>query len=187
MTALTSRESKLSALAVLLAVLVLLWFGAIHPIVASFEQRETQREQLLDRFQRNRRLIQSIPTLRAQAEAMKRGEAAFALVAPSQGQAQEEMRQHVIAAFRAASVQDLTTTDSQTSLPAGWVGVRIDAEAPVSNLAAAIRTLENGDPHVVVEYLNVNAERASRTGHGGAVQFRLEVAAPYRAATPRKS
>jgi general secretion pathway protein M len=186
MNGLTARERRLVAVAILLALLAAAWIAVVSPLLASFAARETERQGLLADYQRDQRLIAAIPGLRAQAEAQKRTAAAFALVAPSQLQAQEALRDRITAAVTAAGAGAPTVQDVQADLPLGWIGARAEAQLTRSQLNESLRVLENEEPYVVVDYISIDAEQAFRTGRAGLLDVRFELSVPFRLADARQ-
>jgi general secretion pathway protein M len=186
MNGLTARERRLVAVAILLAVIAAAWIAVVSPLMAGFAAREAERQSLLAEYQRDQRLIASIPGLRAQAEAQKRNAAAFALTAPSQLQAQEALRQRIIAAMTATGAGAPTVQDVQADLPAGWIGARAEVQLTRGQLNETLRVLENEEPYVVVDYISIDAEQAFRTGHASPLDVRLELSVPFRLADARQ-
>ena len=114
-----------------------------------------------------------------QAEAQKKTAAAFAVLAPSQVQAREMLKQRLSDALSAQGASATSVQDADAELPQGWVGARADVQINLSQLLASLRQLESEPPYVVVEYLSINADQAFHTGHAGPLQVRLEVSTPF--------
>jgi general secretion pathway protein M len=186
MNGLSARERRLVAVAILIGVMAAIWLAVVAPLTGGFAAREAERQGLLADYRRNQRLIASIPSLRAQAEAQKRTAQAYALSAPSQLQAQEALRQRISAAMTAAGAAAPSVQDVQTDLPAGWIGARADAQLTRSQLNESLRALENEEPYVVVDYISINADQAFRSGRAGPLDVRLELSVPFRLADARQ-
>jgi general secretion pathway protein M len=186
MNRLSARERRLVAVAILLALVAAIWMAVAGPLAAGFSARAAERQRLLADYQHGQRLIASIPSLRAQAEAQKRTAAAFALTAPSQLQAQEALRERITGAMTAAGAAAPAVQDVQADLPAGWIGARAEAQLTRSQLNESLRVLENEEPYVVVDYISIDAEQAFRSGRAGALDVRLELSVPFRLADPRQ-
>lgn len=179
MNRLTPRERKLIALGLLVLAFALAWFAVIAPIAGGFAQRAEARRNILDVYQRNQRLLEAMPTWRAQAEAQKRTGAAYAIFAPSQAQGQELLNQRLAATVTYAGAPAPTVQDLQNEIPSGSVGARADAQLTLSQLVASLRRLETEEPYVVVERLSISAEQAFHSGHAGLLDVRLEVSAAF--------
>jgi len=186
MNALSARERRLIAIALLLALMAAVWLVVAQPLIAGFGARRAERESLLAAYQRNQRLIAAIPNLPVQAEAQKRTAAAFALAAPTQLQAQEMLRQRLGAALTATSGAPPTVQDAQADLPPGWIGARADVQLTRRQLNESLRALENEEPYVVVDYVSINADQAFRSGRAGPLDVRIELSVPVRLADARQ-
>ena len=184
MNGLNPRERRLVAVALLLALVAAAWLGALSPLISGFSARQAERQALLSNYQRNQRLLDAVPVWRAEAEAQKQSAPAFAVIAPSQLQAQELLRQRLTAAMVAAGAAGPSVQDRQADLPAGWIGARADAELTFNQLNDSLRRLESEEPHVVVDYVSINADRAVRPGPGAPLAVRLELSVPFRLAGP---
>jgi len=176
---LTPRERKLVAVGLLALAIAALWAVVVQPLVGGFAARSAARRELLADYARDQSLIDQIPVWRAQAEAMKATDVAYAITAASQVQAQELLRQRLSATFVGQGSSAPTVEDVQADLPAGWIGARADAELTLSQLVAGIRQLESDKPYVVVEYVSINADQAFHSGHAGPLEVRLEISAPF--------
>jgi general secretion pathway protein M len=182
MNGMNARERRLVALAILIALLAGLWLGVAAPIADGFGQRQAERQTLLAAYRRNTRIIDSVAAWRVQAEAQKRTQGAMALIAPSDVQAREALKQRIAAAILAVGAERPTVQDVQADLPAGWIGARADAQLTQAQLNDSLRRLESEQPYVIVNYLSINAEQAFRSGHAGPLEVRLELAVPFRPA-----
>jgi general secretion pathway protein M len=183
MNRLNPRESRLLALGLLVALLAVIWLGLISPLIQGFVARDSVRKSLIATYQRNQRLLDAIPVLRAQAEAQKKTVGAYAILAPSQVEAQEILKQRLAGALTADVASPPQVQDLQSDLPTGWIGARADAQLTPEQLNASLRRLESEEPYVVVEYLSINADSAFRTGHAGPLDVRLEISAAFRPST----
>ncbi|HZZ90152.1 MAG TPA: type II secretion system protein GspM [Caulobacteraceae bacterium] len=184
MNRLSARERKLVALGLLVLAFAVAWFAVISPIADGFVQRAEARRNLLATYQRNQRLLDAMPTWRAQAETQKRSAASYAIVAPSQAQGQDLLNQRVATAISFDGAAPPTVQDLQADIPPGWVGARADAQLTLPQLVASLRRLESEEPYVVVQRLSISAEQAFHTGRAGPLDVRLEVSAAFRPANP---
>jgi general secretion pathway protein M len=180
MNSLNPRERRLVAIAILIGVVAVVWLGLLSPLIGGFAARQAQRQTLLATYQRDQRLLDAIPVWRAEAEAQKKTQGAYAVEAPSQLQAQEALKQRLGAVMTEAGASAPTVQDLQADLPSGWVGARADAQLSLAQLNDSLRRLESEEPYVVVDYVSINAERSFRSGHAGPLDVRLELSAPFR-------
>ena len=179
MNALNPRERKILAIGLLVAVLAALWLGVAAPVLNGFSNRQAERLNLIATYRRNQRLLDAIPVWRAEAEGQKRTASAYAVFAPTQVQAQEQLRTRLTAALTTEGAPAPAAQDLQADLPAGWIGARADAQLTPQQLNASLRRLESEEPYVVVEYLSINADRAVHSGQAGPLDVRLEIAAAF--------
>lgn len=179
MNGLSARERRLLALAILVGLLVLLWIALISPVIGGFAARDAERQRLIALYQRDQRLLDAVPVWRAEAERQKRTASAFAVLAPSDVQAQETLRTRLTAAILASGAAAPSAQDIQANLPAGWIGARADGQLTLAQLNDSLRRLENEEPYVIVDYLSINAERAFRSGRAEPLDVRLEISAPF--------
>jgi general secretion pathway protein M len=184
MNRLSARERKLIAVGLLVLALVVAWFAIVAPVTDGFVQRAAERRNLLAIYQRNQRLLDAMPTWRAQAEAQKRGAASYAVLAPSQAEGQEQLNQRLATAVTYDGAAPPTVQDLQTDIPAGWIGARADAQLTLPQLVNSLRRLESEEPYVVVERLSISAEQSFHTGRAGPLDIRLEISAAFHPANP---
>jgi general secretion pathway protein M len=176
---LSARERRLVAIALLVAVLAAAWLGVVSPILHGFAERAQTRASLLTAYDHDQRLLDAIPSWRAQAEAQKKSAPAYALYAPSQVQAREILKQRLASTLATQGAPPTAVQDAEGELPPGWIGARADTQITQSQLLASIRQLESEPPYVVVEYISINADQAFHTGRAGPLQVRLEISQPF--------
>ena len=184
MKPLQPRERKIVAIGILVAILAVLWFALIDPIVVGFIGRAEERSELTATYQRNERVLAGIATWRAEADEQKATERQYAIVAPTRALAVENLKQRLnrMAESQGAVVQ--TISELPAEAPEGWVRVRVDLQLTMSQLYKSLNRLENEAPYVVVGYVSVVADRATQTGHLATMDVRLEVSAPVRVNQP---
>lgn len=182
MNGLNPRERRLLALGLLVLVLAATWLGVVSPLLDGYSARRAERATLLGAYQRNQRLLDAIPVLRAVAEEQKRSAGTWALIAPSQVQAQELLKQRLSAAMVAAGAAPPGVQELQGDLPPGWIGARADAQLTLSQLNASLRRLESEEPYAVVDQIAVIAGQAAHTGRPGLLQVRIQISTAFRQA-----
>lgn len=187
MRPLSARERKLVAVGLLLLAIGLVWLAVIAPILAGFEARAAERDQLRLLMARNERLLAALPQLRRAAEQQRRTDGRYALAAPDAAQAREALKARLSATLTSNGGQVTAVRDLEAELPAGSVGARADAVLTLSQLHESLRRLEIEEPYVVVEYLSVGADRAYVSGTAGPLDVRIEVSVPHRPPFPPRS
>lgn len=186
MRRLTARERKLVAVGLLMAAIAVVWLGIVSPLIGGFFDRADQRKALLQTYVRDRRVLAGIPAWRAQADEQRRSAARFAVLASSQAQATELLKERLtrLAADEGGVVKAVQDTQIDAAAPA--VRVRADLQLTLSQLYESLKRLETEEPYVVVEYLSVDAVHASETAGAAPLDVRMEVSADWRAAAPRQ-
>jgi general secretion pathway protein M len=184
MRTLTARERRLVAIGILVLIVAVAWLGVIMPVVGGFAERAERRAELETQYARNARIIDSIRIWKHQAEAQNRDARRYAFSAANATLAATFLQQHVVGAVHGVggSVQ---VSGPETATSSRSVVVRADAELTMSQLYEFLRRLESGEPHVVVEYFSVSADRAFQSGHVDSMDVRLRVRASYRQARPQ--
>ena len=184
MRALSARERRLLALGILVAAVAGAWMLVIDPVVGGFIDRADEREELMDRYARNERLLGGVPLWRAQAREQARTAQKFAILAPTEALAGEALKAR-LAQLGGGTGAVRAMQEIEQGVDPGWVRVRADLTLTLDQLYQGLVRLESGEPYVVVEYLAVNAHGALETGHLSPMDVRIEVSAPFRAAGGR--
>jgi type II secretory pathway component PulM len=176
------RESRIVAVGILVAVLAAAWLAVVNPVIHGFAARERERDQLIETYRRNQRLLAGIRTWSADAQALRRTDAGYAVPAPSPALAGELLRERVGRVITSGGGAVKSVQDQPADAQPGWVRVRADATVSTNQLIEALRRLQLEEPHVVVEYLSVGADRAAQAGRAAPMDVRLEVSARFRPA-----
>src|SRR3546814_13307184 len=82
MNALTGREQRLIAIAILIALVAIAWLGIARPLISGFSERAEVRQRLIAIHQRNEMLVARAPTWRRQLKQPKRNGDGIAINAP---------------------------------------------------------------------------------------------------------
>jgi general secretion pathway protein M len=177
------RERKIVALGILVAMLVVIWFGLIDPLIVGFIGRAEDRSDLLAAYQKNERILSSISTWRDQADQQSATQTQYGIVAPTKVLAAESLKQRLnrLTTAVGGSVQGVSELPAEKE---NWVRVRADVQLTMSQLYKSLTRLENEAPYVVVGYVSVVADRATQTGHLATMDVRIEVSAPVRINQP---
>lgn len=183
MTAWSPRERRLVAVALLVALLALLLYGVILPLVDGFGSRAEARAVLLETYARDERAVVQIASVRRAAEAQRRDAARFRLEGDSAVPAADRLKERLAAAITATggdlrSVEDLAAAKNS-------IRVRANARLTTAQLAEMLAAVQRGEPLLIVENLNVTADQALQSGRSAPMDVRLEVSGFYPAATPR--
>ncbi len=179
MRPLTARERRLVALGLLLALTAILWLAVLGPLIGGFFDRAQARRDLIAAYERNERVLRSLPRWRAVAEAQRRQSDRFAIAAPNEQQAVEALKERVL---RQAAQDGYTVTavqDLQASAAEGQVKVRADLLLSLGQLYATLRRLSTEGTYVIVEYISISADRAFATGHAAPLAVRLELSGDW--------
>ncbi len=184
MRPLQPRERQMVAIGILVAVIAVIWFGLIQPLVGGFIGRAEERSLLLATYQRNERVLAGISVWRAAADQQKDTQTDYAIVAPTKVLAAESLKQRLtrLATSGGGTVQAISELPAEA--PEGWVRVRVDMQLTMSQLYKGLGRLEHEAPYVVVGYVSVAADRAIQTGHLATMDVRIEVSAPVRISQP---
>lgn len=176
MKSLSSRERKLVAIGVLIALLALGWLGVIQPIINGFSERAARREALVMQYSQNLRLIARIELLRRAAEDQRKRSGAYAIFAPSAEQASERLKERLEASLIKAG-GELRSTESVDTRQ-GWV--QANAAATVSNdqLVRWLGLLGTDEPYLAMESLTVAADRALNSNRPDIMDVKIEVSIP---------
>lgn len=183
MTRLSLRERRLVAVALLMALLALLLYGVLLPVVDGFAARAEARAALVDAYVRDERAIVQIASARRAAEAQRRDAARFRLAGGNATVAADRLKERVAAAVTATGGDLRSVEDIAAS--AGTIRVRSDARLTTAQLATLLAALQRGEPLLVFEALVVTADQSLQTGRSAPLDVRLEVSGLYPAATPR--
>jgi len=183
MRPLEPRERKVVAVAILVAMLVVVWYALVDPLIGGFIGRAEERNELLSAYQRNQRVLAGIANWRREADEQNATQSQYAIVAPTKVLASENLKQRLnrLANAVGGSVQTVSELPAEGE---GWVRVRADLQLTMSQLYKSLSRLENEAPYVVVGYVSVVADRAVQTGHLATMDVRIEVSAPVRINQP---
>ena len=184
MRPLQPRERQIVAIAILVLVVLVAWFGLVQPVIGGFVARAEERTDLLAAYQRNERVLAGIASWRGEADQQDDSESDYAIVAPTQALAAEDLKQRLSRLATAVGGTVQATSELPAEAPDGWVRVRVDMQLTMSQLYRGLERLENEAPYVVVGYVSVVADRARQTGHLATMDVRVEVSAPVRIRQP---
>lgn len=173
MKPLSARERKLVAVGLLIAVFALFWLGMVQPLYSVFATNAERRVELQQNYRQNERLIARISTLRRAAEEQQKIQWQYAIKAQNADQASELLRARLESSLAKVG-GELRSTES-IDASAGWA--QASATALVSNeqLAEWISLLNKQQPYLVVESLNIVADRALNSGRLDSMDVKIEV------------
>jgi general secretion pathway protein M len=186
MRPLSARERRLVAIGLLLAALALIYLVVISPLVGGFVGRAEERQTLIATYQRDQRIMASIPVWRRAAEAQRVTSQRFILTAASEQIAVEALKERLSRLAADEGFQITAMQDLEADSPTGQARVRADLQLTLTQLNESLRRLETEGPYVV-EYLSVSADNALATGRSARMAVRLEVSAAWRPIRSRSS
>lgn len=177
MNALSPRERRLTAVAILVALVAALWFGVILPIAGGFADRSERKEDLARSHAINAAAIARLPQWRVRWARLLRDMPDFALAADGRDDAGTMLRGQLAGVARRNDAVIKNVQDEPA--PPGWARVRLDASADLSQLTHLLTGIENQRPVLIVESLTVSADQAFRTGQLAPMDVRIEITAPF--------
>jgi len=177
MRPMSPRERRLVAVGVLVGAIGAAWLLVVGPIVGGFQAREDERQAVLERHERNQRLLSSVASLHETWAAQRRSSAAFRITAPSAGMAAEALKQKLVARLGEAGGVVTAAQEVRSDVRPGWVSVRADATLTLTQLNTCLRRIENEAPYIVVDYASISADEAFRTGRSSPLAVRLQISA----------
>jgi hypothetical protein len=184
MRPLAPGERRLLAIAILVALVGIVVLGVVAPVIGGMADRAEERRELIATYVRNQHVMAGIPVWRAEAVKQKATAASFAMVAPTGALAAEMLKQRINRMTTEEGGTVESVSEIQGDVPEGWVRVRADLQLTMSQLYKSLARLESEAPYVVVGYLSVAADRASKTGHVAPMDVRIEITAPVRLGQP---
>lgn len=179
MKPLSPRERKLVAIAILIAAIFVAWSLVLDPLIGGFAKRAERRTQLQATYAANARLIAKAGRLRAIAEQQARALDGFSVAAPDQEQAAQLLAERLSAAVSAVGGQ-LRSADPVDARP-GWARVSAAAVMTRPQWLDWMARLQSSPPWLVVESLQINADRAIDSTRAGQLEVKLDVSVPFRA------
>ena len=173
MKPLTARERKLVAVGLLVVAFALFWLALVQPLYGIFAGNAERRIELQQNFRQNERLIARISTLRRAAEEQQKTQWQYAIKAQNAEQASEVLKARLESSLAKVGGELRSTEHVEAS--AGWA--QASATALVSNeqLTNWIYLLNKQQPYLVVESLNIVADRALNSGRLDLMDVKIEV------------
>lgn len=177
MRALSPRERRLVAIALLVLMVALVWLVAIAPILSGFATRAEERALLRAQYERNTRLINAIPAMRRQAERQRGLVAQFAVGGPNMTVARATLRERLrrdvgVAGGQVTALQDVPA-------PPGQVRAWVQARMTLPQLQALLIRANDSPPYLVTESLRISADQVLETGKLDQVDVRLEASVAH--------
>lgn len=174
MRTLSPRESRMLALALLLAVVVVSNLVVFQPLFGGFADRARQRNTLLLRYAANDRIIAAIPRLSHQAAVRDRQNARYTLAATDRAAAVEVLRDRMQAAANAVGAEFHGGED--VSAAPGTAAMRVAMRVPAGKLAPLLAGIENTTPLLTITGLAVSADDALVTSTASSLDVKLDIA-----------
>jgi len=183
MRSMSARERRLVALLILTAIIAAAYFVVIGPIVTGFAARAERRGQLTLRYVHNQRAIGSIPRLRRQAELQRGVTDAFVADVGNAEAGREWLKDRLQRTVDRVGGEFREGSDAEGR--PGWARARGAARMTLPQLTAALASLQNEPPWLIVETVSVTADDALVTGQSSSMEVEIEAAIPLRSAAVR--
>lgn len=177
------RERRLVALLILMALIALVWFALVAPILGGFAARQERRTQLALRYAHNQRVIATIPRVRRDAENQRAEARVFAIDSRNVEAGREWLKARLQRAIENAGGEFREAGDADS--PAGVARARASARMTQSQLTATLGQLQNTPPWLIVESLSISANDALVTGRSSNMDVQIEASIPLRPSTAR--
>jgi type II secretory pathway component PulM len=181
--ALSARERKLVAVAVLLALIAIIYLGILQPLASGFGERSEERARLAEIYAGNDRLIGRIPSLVRAAQNQRANAGVYSLQALNADQAAEALKERMSLVVEKAG-GELGGIEAIETRP-GWVAAAIQARMTNAQLVQVLEHLRITQPYVALEALNISADRAVVSGQLDVMDVRIEASVPYTPANAR--
>jgi general secretion pathway protein M len=152
------RRGQILATAITLTVLATLWFGVMSPMIGWYEDRAdelSQRRALLSRMQA---VAETLPTLEPRPDDARPAESAL-LQGATDALAAATMQSAVQAMAGAAGLDlaSMETLPAETRGNYRRIGLRVSLSASWPTLIALLRAAAQGQPHMLIDDLQVRA------------------------------
>ncbi|HEY1709342.1 MAG TPA: type II secretion system protein GspM [Rhizomicrobium sp.] len=183
MRQLSARERRLVSIGILVALVAVIWFGLISPILGGFWARAEERHTLQAQYERDSRTVASIPVWKREAQQQQRTEGQYAIVASTAELASHQLQDRL--ARSVGEVGGLVRSSVPDEPTASEVGTRVDLALTNQQLNQLLKHLESEEPYVVVGYISVAADRAFETGKLAGMDVKLQVSAVFHPARAR--
>jgi hypothetical protein len=177
LAALSLREQRLIALAILVALVALVLRGIVVPVADGFAARAAERDALALQVARNARLVDSMPRLSRIALAQRQDLRLFLLSAPTEEAGGQLLLERVQASLEAVGGEYL----AGDALPGGpdLVRVRVDARVSEAEMQRLFADLQNRPPYLSVDGFAVSSEDPLVTGDPEALSLRVDLSVPF--------
>ena len=189
MTLPVGLRGRLTALALLFVVLVLLMRFAVQPMVAAYAGVGDDVAASQDALLRYQRIIAELPALKAASSRIRRDRplAPFLLAGsnPSLAVANLQQRLQDVAGQHNATVVSIRVMDPTSEGPLQRVGLQAHLKAGTQALRDILFELETGRPYLFVESLTIHPARSRRGSVADGLDIRLTLAG-MRAGDPRQ-
>ena len=171
------RERRLLAILILLAVVALLYFIAVQPIMRGFSARSAQRVITTLHYQRNERVIASIPKLRRALEAQEPERRKFVLAVRDQSSAQDYLQERLRTVL-AATGSDLSGAETIETL-AGYAATSGSARLSYPQLLHTVQRLQEDQPYVLLDGITIVANQALVSGQLDTMDVKIDLSIPF--------
>ncbi len=172
-----TRERKLLAVGILVLVVVLAYLAIVAPIVRGFAERRDERETQLLRYQRNERLIASVPRLRRVVEQQAPQRRRFVLEASDQAEARDYLQERLRSVLAGVGT-DLANAEAVEG-EQGAVAISGTARMSYPQLLHLMQKIQNDEPFVLLDGITVVANQALASGQLDTMDVKIDISIPY--------
>ena len=177
MNALSARERRLVALAILVLLIAAGWFVLVSPIVDGFAARAAERERLLDDLGRGRRMIDQLGFWRAQAARQHATSQAFEMRAATAEAAADLARQRLVSAVVAQG--GVVRVVREQPGASGAVRLHAELQLTLTQLTSSLTVIENQKPYAIIEKLSISGNQATAAGRLSPLDVSIDLGFPY--------
>lgn len=169
MTRLRTIARRTLALAILLALLALPWFGLVEPLRARLEQQDARIAQTVEIITRYRQIAAAGVPATAQDAAAEEAGLLLRGASPELAAADLQMRVGEMIAESGGKLRSVQVLPAQSESGLGKVTLRVDLQTDMAGLLGLLHTLETARPLLFVDMLGITGPRLLRVpaGDGG--------------------
>ncbi len=178
MRKISTRESRLIAVLILVAAIALIALVVIGPIVNGFRDRALKRAELGQQFLVNERRIASLDTLQKVAMRQEDELRTQFLTAPDADEAGEALREQIETAAQSTGV-NIKATEAMQGAEDDWVRAALEVQVTDAQLIALLARINAIKPGVVVDTVAVTAADALTNLESDTLDVRIEASAPF--------
>lgn len=153
------RRGQAMAVALVVLAVAVFWLGVLSPLAGWYADRGDTLEQLRARALREAALIETLPALRAEAQAAAKTPARAVLAGGSDAIAGATLQEQVqaMASSAAAQLTSIETLPAEQSGAYRRIGVRVELSAQLPVVVALLKSIEEAEPSMLVDDIRLTA------------------------------